>query len=188
MEQKLNELYNHCIDELKSIGIDILNEEKVGVISIRIAKRKSKRYGCCRQEEPDKSSRYIDNHRIQYAKFNKHIIEISAWVMELNDDIIKNTIMHEIIHCFPFCNNHGKEFKKYAKYINAKLGYSITRVGNREEDYKKSNIEYKDDKKYNYKIYCTNCNQNFYRQRIAKNFIRKYRCGKCGGKFKVEII
>lgn len=48
--------------------------------------------------------------------------------MQLNKSIIKNTIMHEIIHCMPYCNNHGKEFKKYAKYINKNLGYDISRV------------------------------------------------------------
>ena len=26
--------------------------------------------------------------------------------------------MHELIHCMPYCNNHGKEFKKYANIIN----------------------------------------------------------------------
>ena len=29
---------------------------------------------------------------------------------------------------------------------------------------------------------------SFYRQRINKNFTRKYRCGKCGGSFKVINI
>lgn len=188
MEQKLKKLYEECIKELQSIGINILDEEKIGKISIKLSRRKNKRYGCCRQEEPDKATKYIESNKTQYAKFNKHIIEISSWVMELKDDIIKNTIMHEIIHCMPFCNNHGKTFKQYAKYINQKLGYNITRVGNRQEDCKESNIEYKEDVKYNYKIECKTCGQIFYRQRIARNFIRKYRCGKCNGKFKVTEV
>ena len=54
--------------------------------------------------------------------------EISPWVMELNEDIIKNTIMHELIHCMPGCSNHGEYFKKYDYYVNAKLGYDISRV------------------------------------------------------------
>lgn len=106
--------------------------------------------------------------------------------MELDEKIIKNTIMHEIIHCFPYCNNHGSEFKKYAKYINEKLGYDISRVGNKKEDYQKSNIEYKETTKYKYKIICEKCGQTFYRQRLMKNLTRKYRCGKCGGKFTIE--
>lgn len=57
--------------------------------------------------------------------------------------------------------------------------------GNKEEDYKKSNIEYKEDKKYNYKIECKKCGQTIFRQRYNRNFTIKYRCGKCGGRFKV---
>ena len=183
METKLKRLYEECIKELQSIGITILDEEKIGKITIQLSKRKNKRYGCCKQEEPDKKTRYIENYKIKYAKFNKHTIEISSWVMELNDDIIKNTIMHEIIHCMPLCNNHGDTFKKYAKYINQSLGYRISRLGNREEDCKNSNIDYHEKDKHNYKIECKTCGQTFYRQRIAKKFTRKYRCGNCNGNF-----
>ena len=106
--------------------------------------------------------------------------------MDLNEDIIKNTIIHELIHCMPRCNNHGEIFKKYAKNINENLGYNITRVGNKEKDFNKSNLEYKEKEiKYNYKIICENCNYSFFRQRVRKNFNKKYRCGKCGGKFEI---
>jgi len=60
--------------------------------------------------------------------------------------------------------------------------------GNKEEDYKKSNIEYEEKRKYNYKIECKKCGQVIYRQRYNNDFIRKYRCGKCGGKFTVYKI
>ena len=43
---------------------------------------------------------------VKYERFNKHHIEISKWVMELENNVIKNTIMHELIHCMPYCNNH----------------------------------------------------------------------------------
>lgn len=189
MEEKLLKLYNECIREIESIGIDILSCTN---IDIHISKRNNKRYGACKQLEPDKSTRYTKNVRgrsyIKYRKYNRYIIEISPWVMELDNKIIKNTIMHELIHCMPDCSNHGKEFKEYAKYINLKLGYDISRVGNKKEDYQKSNIEYKEETKYKYKIECTKCSQIFYRQRCNKNFTRKYRCGKCGGKFKVSRI
>ena len=186
MEEKLQRIYKECIKELNSIGIDILKPE-IGEININISKRSTKRYGCCKQEEPDKTTKYYQKigrrKYIKYGIYKKHSIEISSWVMELDEKIIKNTIMHEIIHCFPYCNNHGSEFKKYAKYINEKLGYDISRVGNKKEDYQKSNIEYKETTKYKYKIICKKCGQTFYRQRLMKNLTRKYRCGKCGGKF-----
>lgn len=132
MEQKLNLLYLECVKELEKIGIKILNNEDIGQIDINISKRNNKRYGVCKQEEPDKNTKYIETVRrrkvVKYLKYKKHHIEISKWVMELNNDIIKNTIIHEIIHCLPNCTNHGEEFKKYAKYINSKLGYDISRV------------------------------------------------------------
>lgn len=132
MKQKLDNLYNECIEELKEINMDILNNKDVGKIDITISKRNNKRYGVCKQEEPDKSTMYIEKIRrhklIKYGRYNKHTIEISPWVMELNDSIIKNTIIHEIIHCMPYCNNHGNEFKRYAKYMNERLGINISRV------------------------------------------------------------
>ena len=188
MEEKLDRLFKECIQELEKIGIDINNKD-IGKIDINISKRNNKRYGACKQEEPDIKSKYIEKigrrKIVKYWKYNKHIIEISKWVMELDEKIIKNTIMHELIHCMPYCNNHGAEFKRYANYINNKLGYDISRVGNKEEDYKKSNLEYKEEKQLKYKIECQKCGYTFYRQRQNKNFTRKYRCGKCGGRFEV---
>lgn len=192
MEEKLKKIYKECLNELKTIGIDVLNSSEIGKINIDISKRNNKRYGCCKQEAPDINTKYIEKigkkRIIRYKKFNNHNIEISPWVLELDENIIKNTIIHEIIHCLPDCNNHGEEFKKYAKYINNKLSYNISRVGNKKEDYLRSNIEYQEKEQYNYHIKCTNCGQSFYRKRLNKNFARKFRCGKCGGKFEVENI
>ena len=169
-QEKLNELFNECIDELNSININVEKSRKTKTeIEVKINTRSKKRYGCCKK---------ISKDRFQ--------IEVSQWVMNLNEDIIKNTIMHELIHCLPRCNNHGETFKNYAKIINEKLGYHIARVGNKERDFVKSNLEFEEKEiKYNYKIICEKCNQNFLRQRISKRFTRKYRCGKCGGTFKI---
>lgn len=191
MEEKLKRLYKESIEELRSIGIDVLNEGN-GIIEIGISKRSKSRYGCCKQEEPDISTRYYEktgNRRyLKYGKFNKHKIEISEWVLQLDEKIIKNTIIHEIIHCFPYCNNHGEEFKKYAKYINENLGYNISRVGNKKKDYEKSNMEYRENIRLNYIITCNKCGQVFYRNRISKKFQNKYRCGICNGKLIVEKL
>ena len=192
MEEKLKKLYNQVIEELQKIGINMQDKQQVGTIEISLSKRNNQRYGCCKQEKPDKKYKTITKkgrHKIiKYEKFTNHHIEISPWVMDLDDKIIKNTIIHELIHCLPYCNNHGEEFKKYAKFINQKLGYNISRVGNKKEDFEKSNIELKEQDNYKYKIICKGCNQEFYRKRLNKNFLRKYRCGKCGGKFEVFEI
>lgn len=189
MEEKLNKIYNEVIKELQSIGIDMQDEKKVGKIDIKISKRKNKRYGCCKQEQPDEAYKTVTKKGwkriIKYEKFNLHHIEISSWVMDLDEEIIKNTIIHELIHCIPYCNNHGKYFKQYASYINSKLSYNISRSGNKKEDFKKSNIEYNESELYKYKVTCTKCGQEFYRKRMQKNFLRKYKCGKCGSKFEI---
>lgn len=191
-EQKLNNLYMQCLTELSSIGIDMRNQELIGNIDIKLTTRASKRYGCCKQEDPDKSYKIVTKRGrqkiIKYEKFQKHHIEVSNWVMKLNDDIIKNTIMHELIHCIPFCNNHGSEFKKYAHYINQRLGYHITTKGNIKEDYEASQLEYKEENNYKYKIMCQNCGQIIYRKRWNSNLIKRYRCGKCKGKLKLVEV
>ena len=62
MEERLKRLYEECINELKSIEIDVL-DEKNGIIEIALSKRSKSRYGCCKQEEPDSSSRYYEKIR-----------------------------------------------------------------------------------------------------------------------------
>lgn len=192
MEQKLYRLFSECVNELNKIGIDILNEKQYGKIDISIAKRNNKRYGCCKQEEPDKSYKIVTKigrrRIVKYERFNKHHIEVSKWVLDLEDNIIKNTIMHELIHCIPYCNNHGTEFKKYANMINVNYNYDVSRVGDKKKDYENSNIEFNETKKYNYKIICKGCKQEFYRQRLDRNFTRKFRCAKCGGKFEIIAL
>lgn len=191
MEERLKKLYTEALDELETINLNFKDEEKFGKIDIKIAKRNSKRYGCCKQEQPDKKSKYWQHGKLQYREFKVHHIEISKWLMELNDNIIKNTIIHELIHCIPNCNNHGKDFKFYAKLVKNNLGYNITRLGNKEEDYKKSGLDFKKEEKsiqYKYKVICQKCGQTFLRQRINRNFTRKYVCGKCKRKIRNSFI
>ena len=161
MEEKLNRLYRECIKELNMVGIDILDERYYGKIDIAISKRNNKRYGCCRQEEPDKRYKVITKRGrrkiIRYERFNKHHIEISKWVLEL-------------------------------ELINNIYGYDISRVGDKKKDYEKSNLEYSEGQKYNYKVVCKGCDQEFYRQRINKDFTKKYVCGKCKSKFEIVKI
>lgn len=183
IQERLEALYKECLNELFSIGID-MNSKDYGKIDIMVSKRNNKRYGCCKQEQPDQNYKIVKNIRgrkyIKYERFQKHTIEISKWVMELDDKIVKNTIMHELIHCMPFCNDHGEMFKKYASLINRKLGYNISRLGNRKEDSEKSEVEYT-ERDYKYTIMCEKCGQTMYRNRLNKDFFRKYRC-LCNGK------
>ena len=136
--KNIKELFEDCKQELYNLGIDCENDCD---IDIGISKRNNKRYGCCKPEEPDKSTKYyiyIKRKKfVKYTRYKKYHIEISPWVMELDEKIIKNTIIHELIHCLPGCDNHGKQFKMYANLINDTLKYNISRLGNKAEDMRK---------------------------------------------------
>ena len=184
-EELLQRLYKECIEELNRVGINFEGKE----INIILSKRNNKRYGCCKPGVPDenykriirKGFRYI----VKFENYKKYTIEISRWVLDLNENIIKNTIIHELIHCLPHCNNHGEYFKKYANLINIKLEYNISRMGNKKEDFKDSNLEYKEKEEYKYKIQCEKCKKIFYRKRLQKNFVKKFRRSMCLGKLKI---
>jgi len=191
MQENSEKLLDDCIKELESIKFKIKDNPEVGVIDIKTSKKATKRYGCCKHEKPDKKYYHTLNgkygKRIVYDRFKVHHIEISEWVMQLDEKIIKNTIIHEILHCLPACNNHGVLFRQYADYINENLNYNISRLGNREEDFKFSNIEYNEKTiNYKYKIYCKKCGHIFYRQRMKKNLIKKYCCSLCGGRLELN--
>jgi predicted SprT family Zn-dependent metalloprotease len=185
--EKIERIFKECKNELNSIGIDFGTD---CIVDIKVSKRNNKRYGCCRPEEPDLKTKYYSYVRgrryVKFKRYKKYHIEISPWVLELNEDIIKNTVIHEMIHCMPECDNHGEIFKYYANIVNTKLGYNISRVGNKTVDYENSNKENIEEIVYNYKIVCQKCGQVFYRMRLGKGFTRKYYCGKCKGKFVVQ--
>jgi len=48
MQEKLLVLYNECINELNSIGID-MNDKLIGNINITLTNRSKKRYGVCKR-------------------------------------------------------------------------------------------------------------------------------------------
>ena len=185
-EQKLEQLYSECIAELNEIGIELKEYE----IKLEIKKGRNKTYGMCVKSNPDKKTAYYERGKKKYLVYKNHTIKISEWLLDLKDEIIKNTIMHEIIHCFPGAGNHGKVFKKLANIINSKLGYNILRVGNKEQDFLESGKVFKEEKQESYKyiLECINCHNQFKRKRFNVKDINKYRCPYCHSKLKIDII
>ena len=64
VEEKLFNLFEECKSELKNIGIDVYDEKKYGKIDIKFSKRNAKRYGCCKQENPDIRTLYRKKRKI----------------------------------------------------------------------------------------------------------------------------
>ena len=68
MEEKLERLFKESLKELEQIGISF---ENLGKIDISISKRNNKRYGCCKQEEPDKKTNKYRPHKRKKLKKEK---------------------------------------------------------------------------------------------------------------------
>ena len=71
MNEKLLKLYKECINELKSIGVEILDEKNIGKIDIQVSSRSLKRYGWCKQENPDKNYKTVKKYRNRRVKTHK---------------------------------------------------------------------------------------------------------------------
>jgi len=106
-----------------------------------------------------------------------------------NEDIIIQTLLHELIHTMDGCFNHGKTFKYYASIINNKYGYHISRT----TDSSKYGVELP-EQKFKYEIWCNVCNKRVARYkretRIVKLIERdggsnvRCNCCKTKGQFK----
>lgn len=130
--------------------------------------------GCCKWKRI--------NNKCYYA------IYLSEYALE-DEELIRNTIAHELVHTCPHCKNHGKYFKQYGAMVKTKLGYNIqTKAG--EKEAKKSGIKDAITAKAKYYIKCCDCGQGFYRMKRSKvvAYPSEYRCGRCGGHLKVKTL
>lgn len=96
--------------------------------------------------------------RYNYGMFQ---IGISKYLLKCDEKLIKETLIHELIHTCKNCFNHGYNFIKYAQKVNNMLNYRIV-VINRDKQFSEK-IQYK------YEITCVECGAKFYRHRLPKN-------------------
>ena len=108
----------------------------------------------------------------------------------LNDSILddeeqmRKTIGHELVHTCPGCFDHGNSFKHVALIVQIRLGIVVTRTGHIKEG---SSMDISRKMKAKFKITCTECGNVFYRTRacaVTKD-PDKFRCSKCRGKLHV---
>ena len=91
----------------------------------------------------------------------------------LNEEEVKNTIIHEILHTYPDCQCHTGEWKRRANIVKRKLGYDITRTSSKELDLSIT--------KPKYRIECTKCGKvyNYYKKCWWFDRLSECSCGKC---------
>ena len=96
-----------CMEKLDALAIPYGN-----VTEISVNYRAKSRWGQCR-----------------HGKDGTHSININAELLDERNDVrgLENTILHELLHTCPGCNNHGEIWKTYAEKVNAAYGYNIKR-------------------------------------------------------------
>ena len=115
-------------------------------------------------------------------------IQVAASLLEvsLDDQPVKDTIVHELLHTVPGCFKHTGKWRQYADLINKLLPhYSIKIHSSYEEKGVKDNRAVPT---YRYVLKCESCNREVLRQKKCAVVERPeyYRC-KCGGKL-IRII
>ena len=172
LNQKLKRLVKESEKELQAIG---LGDKLKSDIEYTINYKAKKRLGqCCKKQD----------------------INISSWLLEIGDDHdIKNTIIHEILHTFEDTIGHKEKWQYYARYVNNRTDYHITRTTSINKIYEKANkVRPTKEIHYRWKITCTKCGKVFYRQRINTKVLNDFKQGNrvhkyCGGNdFKIVDI
>ena len=168
-EQRLLRLKDEALAELRSIGIEVPKERKIRYV---LNTRTQRLLGRCKKISEDNFQ-----------------IDISTWIFDGDDTLIKTTLIHEILHTFPRCMNHGKVWKEFAQKVNIHLGYNVSRLASRE----KLVANMGEDAyiaRYKYKVVCKDCGQEIYRTKKSKLVTspQMFNCGICGGSLSVEVL
>ena len=155
-------LLEECKEELDSI--DIAYGKIVDIVPNSRAKS---RWGqCCKR---------ADGFHIN--------INIVLLKDDVSDKTTKETIMHEVLHTCKGCMNHGHEWQRLADIVNDCYNYHVKRCTSENE--KGVSLERK-NREYKYVFECEKCGQKINRAKMS-DFVKntnRYRCGKCGGKFR----
>lgn len=173
MKELLNQYFEFATDLLLSLGI-YWGEVKDVIIM------------------PKASTTVLGNcHRNNYYGYINYTISLNPCLFAegVNDDIVIQTLLHELIHTINGCFNHGKNFKYYASIINKAYGYNISRT----TDSSKFGVELpKQD--YKFEIVCANCGAKWHYKRntsfvqcVEKDGGQRWKCG-CGAKGQFKCI
>ncbi len=160
--KELNKYVEECQRDLNSLGIPYGKVRRW-----EINTRAKSRWGLCK-----------------CLKGGEFVISIAQILLEdsVDEQALKDTIVHELLHTVPGCLDHKGKWKLYAELVNRKLPqYSIKRTASREE---KGITVKRPEPVYRYVIQCSSCGAEFPRERES-NLVKhpeKYRCGKCHGR------
>ena len=104
-------------------------------------------------------------------------IQVSQRLLD-QPELLRNTLLHELLHTCYGCQNHGKRWKAYAQKVGQALGVDIRRTALVEESWVPLRRE-----EVKYLLRCQSCGRVIPRRRRSKavEHPERYRCA-CGGK------
>ena len=161
MEQnQLNELLARVIRDIRAEGIPVSHNIDP---EVAVNRRARTRFGCCRREG------------------NRYRIELSAVVLAAEEEKVCRVLAHEVLHTCRGCANHGDRWKSYARRLNERYDWGITRADSFE------GLGVEDEREVKYWVVCTACGKKTPRMKRSPlvNHPEHYRC-RCGGTLRVE--
>lgn len=87
---------------------------------------------------------------------NTGYIVLTDYGLAGDKEIVKNTIIHELLHFYPNCIEHDGEWQKKADIVNSKYHYEIEEIGFMPNEFIKEFI-LKHKERYKYMSVCLNC-------------------------------
>lgn len=157
-QDELNGLMAELRRELKFLGLPVSDRL---LPEVRVNSRAKRRLGCC------------------YYKDGRYQIEVAEAILG-DGDLLKLTLVHELLHTCPKCRDHGPQWKAYAKIVHESLGYKVERTV--KTDVPQAPLRHEEVK---YILQCQSCGAKIGRMRmsVAVKSPWRYRCP-CGGKLK----
>ena len=177
-DSSITKIFNTVSKELIKIGVPIPVKDikKVGELKTRSKRVRGVTYTFKRITYNN-----INIDKTNYIGINKKLIE--------DNFEIEKTMVHELIHTIPGCNNHGPNFKRYAGLINRHYPeYNVSTYYTPDSD-ETENIA--NIKKPKYVVTCENCGVKtyFYRKCKTLDILSRCTCKKCkNSNFKVESL
>lgn len=140
-------------------GLQVPVSDKI-LPGVQVNARAKRRLGCC------------------FFRQGAYTIEVSAGILQ-SPALLKETLLHELLHTCPGCRDHGPLWKRYAEIVNQALGTSIQRT------VKVEGLPPLRREEVKYALRCQSCGREIKRMRMCKAVKTpwRYRC-LCGGKLK----
>lgn len=161
----LDPIIKECCRTLDALGIPYAKNH-----SILIDSRLKRCWGSCRKNQD-----------------GSYTIKLSPSLLDkkIPVDSLKDTLYHELLHTAPNAMSHRKTWLQLAQKVNQATGLHIKRSTPAAE--KGITADYANDPSVKFLCVCKGCGAQVvrYRNCAFASHPEKYRCGRCGGAFRV---